>query len=246
MTAVIYLTGVTNDRIEPTIIAQGDGLMIQQGNSYHLRVLRYPFWAADNGCFADTWIEQEWAEWIEQLPTTRCLFAVAPDVYPDAGQSLVRGLAFAPEMRALGFPVAVVAQDGAERLHWPWDELDCLFIGGEKRTPGWKEWKESEAAAELAREARNAGKWVHMGRVNSERRYMAADRMGCLSVDGTFIKYRKRKLQTDSAGERHGRGEAELAKWHAASANSPTLWTWESPSHAAHKAALPEPRKESK
>ena len=51
------------------------------------------------------------------------------------------------------------------------------------------EWKESKAAAALSRAARSAGKWVHMGRVNSLRRFERARYMGCHSADGTYIKY---------------------------------------------------------
>lgn len=163
----MYLTGVTNDRDEPTLIAHGVGLMVQPGNSYHLRVGRFPFYAADNGCFADKWVEDAHLAWLDRLTRDRCLFAVSPDVYPDAAESLARGLSYAPLLREMGFPVAVVAQDGAEALTWPWDELDVLFIGG-ARTPNPRhEWKLSAAAADLAGRARAAGKWVHMGRVNS-------------------------------------------------------------------------------
>jgi hypothetical protein len=186
---MIYLSGSTNDVIEPTFIDAGIGLMCQPGNGYHHRIPRYPYWAADNGCFADKWEWSSWMDWLAYLPTKGCLFAVAPDVYPDARASLERGLQYTDLIRSMGFPVAVVAQDGAESLSYPWEEFDCMFIGGAKTPNPRDEWKTSEAAASVCKAARNAGKWVHMGRVNSYKRLERARAMGCLSVDGTYIKH---------------------------------------------------------
>lgn len=92
----------------------------------------------------------------------------------------------------------------------PWDEFDALFIGGTTR------WKLSEAAHELAAEAKRRGKWLHMGRVNSWPRMQIASAMGCDSVDGTYLKYRQR--------EGEGVGEAEIAEWLAALERQPILW----------------------
>ena len=50
-------------------------------------------------------------------------------------------------------------------------------------------WKLGPAAADLAGQARNRGKWVHMGRVNSLRRLSYAQAIGCHSVDGTYMAY---------------------------------------------------------
>jgi hypothetical protein len=234
---VIYLTGVTNDTDEPALIKAGIGLMAQPGNSYHLRIDRYPWWAADNGCFNDRWTEDPWMRWLEKLPRERCLFAVAPDVYADAQGSIDRGLPYMPIIRELGFPVALVAQDGAENLSLPWDEFDALFIGGEKKNP---EWKTSAAAEKVARRARGHGKWVHMGRVNSLLRMERARAMGCNSVDGTFIKYRRRKRATDNDGDRDLRGAGELAlsgEWLAANPMLPPFSTFEGHAHPIHREA---------
>lgn len=46
-----YLTGSATVGAEAIAFERGIGLMIQPGNSYHLKVERYPFWAADNGAF---------------------------------------------------------------------------------------------------------------------------------------------------------------------------------------------------
>jgi hypothetical protein len=79
--------------------------------------------------------------------------------------------------------VAFVAQDGLESLTVPWDDFDVLFIGGTT------EWKLGPQARALVADAKARGKWVHMGRVNSERRYRYAHAIGCDSVDGTYLTF---------------------------------------------------------
>jgi hypothetical protein len=46
----------------------------------------------------------------------------------------------------------------------PWDEIVAVFVGGDD------DFKESSTAVELAKEAKDRGKWVHVGRVNTVRR----------------------------------------------------------------------------
>lgn len=210
---MIYLTCSTNDEDEPDLITAGIGLMCQPGNSYHLRVGRYPFYGADNGCFAARWKEDAWLRWLEPMDASTCLFAVAPDVYPDAEATLERSRHFFDLIREMGFPVALVAQDGAEHLDLPWDDFDALFIGGEQKPGGKGEWKVSDGAAALVRRARLHGKWVHMGRVNSMKRIAIARGMGCNSADGRFIAFRRRKRARDEGDERESRGAAEVDEW---------------------------------
>jgi hypothetical protein len=142
-------------------------------------------WCADNGCFSDNFDEDKWWSFLERnahdAPT--CMFATAPDVVGDAAATLARSLPFLPKIRALGYPAALVAQDGLEHLDVPWDDFDCLFIGGST------EWKLGAAARSLVRQAQHLGKWVHMGRVNSEKRYRYAHAIGCDSADGTFLTF---------------------------------------------------------
>ena len=181
-----YLSGATGDAsIARRLAADGIGLMVQPGHSLHKRIDWFPFWAADIGKKfspdADAYLD-----YLDRLPRTP-LFVVSPDHFPDAAESLRRGLEYAPIIREMGFKAAVVAQDGAENLHWPWDELDCLFLGGVPGEPK-SEWKVSAAAEGLALRARNAGKQVHMGRCQPGR-LLRARQMGCTSMDGTYVKY---------------------------------------------------------
>jgi hypothetical protein len=151
-------------------------------------------WCADNGVFGGTYPgDGAYLAWLadrRHLAST-CRFVVAPDVVrgpdgelaPDAAATLARSAPMLAQIRALGFPAALVAQNGLEDLDVPWDTFDVLFIGGDDA------WKEGPAAATLAAEAKARGKRVHMGRVNSLRRLRVAQAMGCDSVDGTYLAF---------------------------------------------------------
>lgn len=144
-------------------------------------------WCADNSCFGKGYPgDEKWLAWLEKLSphASSCLFATAPDVVGDAQGTLDRSVPLLPAIRALGYKAALVAQDGLEFLTVPWDEFDCLFIGGTT------EWKLGPAALELSLEARRRGKWVHGGRCNSRKRYFyMAEVMGCHSADGTYLTF---------------------------------------------------------
>lgn len=143
-------------------------------------------WCADNGCFGKGYPgDVEYLRWLAQHrdAATSCVFATAPDVVGDAKATLARSAPFLPVIRALGYPAALVAQDGLEELPVPWASFDVLFVGGST------EWKLGAAARRLVAEAKRRGKRVHMGRVNSGRRWQYAEAIGCDSVDGTFLVF---------------------------------------------------------
>ena len=142
-------------------------------------------WAADNDAFSK-WDEGRYRDMLVRLKGREgCLFVTAPDVVGDASQTLRNFSEWRSEL--VGFPVALVGQDGLETP--PWDEFDALFIGGTT------EWKMGAQAARLVREGKERGKWVHMGRVNSYERGRYARWLGCDSIDGTqFSWFRDTKL----------------------------------------------------
>lgn len=79
------------------------------------------------------------------------------------------------------FPVALVSQDGISNTDIPWDDFDCIFIGGSD------EHKLGKEGGWVVREAKKHNKWIHIGRVNSSRRilkFWQAD-----SWDGTCLNY---------------------------------------------------------
>ena len=142
-------------------------------------------WVADNGCFSDKWDEGKWWQFLVKNAhrVGTCLFAVAPDVVGDAAATYAKSGPWLPKIRALGYPVAYVAQDGAENHPPPWPDIDCLFLGGTDA------FKLGQVARDLVAEAKRRGKWVHMGRVNSQRRFTYARLIGCDSVDGTYLTF---------------------------------------------------------
>lgn len=144
-------------------------------------------WAGDNGRFSASasYSDARYLAWLVKMAYARgrCLFATVPDVVGDATATLALWHPMAGRIRALGYPVAFVGQDGQESLPVPWDELDVLFIGGTTA------WKLGADAARLAADAHARGKWVHMGRVNSLRRMQYAESIGCDSADGTYLKF---------------------------------------------------------
>jgi hypothetical protein len=167
-------------------------------------------WAADNGCFTQpqAYTDDGYLAWLERMTpyADRCLFATAPDVVGDAEATRARSLPMLPRIRSAGYPAALVAQDGLTLEMVPWDAIDALFIGGSTT------WKLSEASHLLCSEARQRGKWVHMGRVNSRRRYELARSFGCDSVDGTFLAFGP------------DINEARLRSWLDHAHRSPQLW----------------------
>lgn len=139
---------------------------------------------ADNGSYGKGYPgDVAWWAWLETLPAGRTRFAVAPDVVADAEATLARSLPWLPRIRALGIPAAYVAQDGATVNSLPWAEFDVMFIGG---TTAWKLGAEARA---IVADAKRRGMWVHMGRVNSERRLRYAAAIGCDSADGTYVTF---------------------------------------------------------
>lgn len=142
-------------------------------------------WCADNGAFSDKFDEDKWWRFLVDNAdhADTCIFAVAPDVVADHDATLARSLPWLPRIRQLGYPAAFVLQDGATAETIPWQAFDVLFVGGST------EFKLGQHAATIVKEAKARGKWVHMGRVNSERRWLYAQAIGCNSVDGTFLTY---------------------------------------------------------
>lgn len=139
-----------------------------------------PVFAADNGCFngldAPAFLRLlAFLAGLERRP----LFVAVPDVVADATETLARFRVWAPMIHSLNLPVAFVGQDGLQPQQVPWDEFDAYFIGGSDR------WKLSGYSRQLVEEAKERGKHVHMGRVNSERRIYTAVRWGCDTIDGT-------------------------------------------------------------
>jgi hypothetical protein len=138
-------------------------------------------WALDNDCFQG--LDRE--AFIKMLKRFQgypgCLWVTAPDVVADAEATLTRFKMWQPVLNYFGYKVAFVGQDGLTPENTPWDLFDCFFVGGSTN------WKLGHAAWLLVQEAKDRGKLVHMGRVNSRQRLNYAISIGCDSIDGTGL-----------------------------------------------------------
>jgi hypothetical protein len=173
-------------------------------------------WAADNDCFQqlDPFAFDEMLERIRPLAgatlepdgtvrdrkrdgTSTCKFVTVPDHVGDAYATAISFERWAPALERRGLPVALVIQDGITDLDaWlerTWHRLDAVFIGGST------DFKLSATAAAVARAARDRGKWVHWGRVNTRRRIAHIIATGAAdSFDGTkYAKFRTTYLSAE-------------------------------------------------
>lgn len=182
------MTGVSSPAVREYARTHPDlGVLLQPRSKLEGHVEDFAYWAADNGCFNDkTYVgDAAWLAWLSSLTALPgiCEFVVAPDVVGDAAATLDRSAPHLRAIRSLGFPAALVAQDGLENLTVPWDDFDVLFIGGTD------DWKLGQAAARLVGQAKAHGKGTHLGRVNSYKRLRYAEFIGCDTADGTFLRF---------------------------------------------------------
>jgi hypothetical protein len=155
--------------------------------------LGFPF-AVDNGCFSG-FREKRFLAILDRQREARkdCLFVAAPDVVGSARRTLEVFDTWGPALE--GWPVALVAQDGIEDLAIPWSDLAAIFVGGSTA------WKMGPHAADVVRAARILGKHVHVGRVNTPRRYKHFCDLGANTCDGTGLSRYSWMLKRIAAAE---------------------------------------------
>lgn len=136
--------------------------------------------AIDNGCFSQTDMGRfEKLLDREKGSREKCLFVVAPDIVSSARRTLEMFEVWYP--RLCLWRVALACQNGQEDLPIPWDLIGAVFIAGDT------EWKESKAAADIVKAGLLAGKHVHIGRVNTIRRFRKFEAMGAHTCDGSGV-----------------------------------------------------------
>lgn len=158
---------------------------------------RYSDWggvfAIDNGAFS-CFQHGAFAQLLKRQEDakTRCLFVTCPDVVGSGRRTLE--LWRRRHKWVFHWPAAFVAQDGCEDLDIPWDEMACLFIGGGDP------WKDSKAAKDIVRTAKIIGLRVHVGRVNTLKRFKAFNELGADTCDGTGVSQYDHMLEAIERG----------------------------------------------
>lgn len=156
------------------------GLLVGPGKSFSRSALGAGLpYAADNNCFSGLDAPAFLRMLAALVGRPSPLFVAAPDVVADARATLRAFAVWGPLVRELGLPVALVGQDGLTPDAAPWDDLDAYFVGGSTA------WKLSRESYLLTQEAKERGKHLHMGRVNSLERIKVAAVWGCDTIDGT-------------------------------------------------------------
>lgn len=181
---MIYLSGAKNPLLLDDLAAGTIGLLNTPNTSYALDGVAV--WAMDNGCYTDSYPgDDAYLALLRRLDEhrDRCLFVAVPDVVRDADATLTQYAPMARRIRDAGWPVALVGQDGMEEREVPWHLTDWLFVGGST------EWKLGPGAESLIRQAQAHGKRVHIGRVNSAKRFRRFRALGCDTADGTALAF---------------------------------------------------------
>ena len=177
------------------------GVLTQPRSRHNYRTLAGDgiVWAADNDGFqgvdSDAYLRM--LDRISRYPTG-CKWVTVPDVVGDWKATNYNWSEWRDLVEGYGIPLAYVAQDFVPCDQVPWDEMACLFIGGTDA------YKTSDAAEGLCREAKDRGKWVHIGRVNTRGRFHRAAAMGADSVDGTKWTRWARTYRAEMLGLLHG------------------------------------------
>jgi hypothetical protein len=203
----IYLTGYIDDYTDRLKNYHDDilplGLIVQPKTyreGYLHRAGLYKWVAIDNGRFTEAgrrlFCPREYTRMIRdglERAGDHLLFATASDEPFDWAETLRLSRPWLRRIRRMGCPAALCAQEGMSMRSIPWDEFDCLFIGGNDA------FKESDLIRSTCSEAKRRRKWVHMGRVNGLRRLLIALDFGVDSVDGTYLLHEARKGRAGEA-----------------------------------------------
>lgn len=152
-------------------------------------------WACDNSAFSKPDDAKFWdmtiKAWMlnEHHPP---MWIAAPDVVGDHAKTRQLFDAWISnwefEIGHVPFPLAFVLQNGCTSEEVPWDQIAAVFVGGDD------EFKLRQCA-DLLIEAKERGKLIHIGRVNSLQRLRYCMDLGADSVDGTsFSMFPDKKI----------------------------------------------------
>lgn len=138
-------------------------------------------WCADNDAFHGLFNEATFRNWLAKMKpfAHRCVFVTCPDVVADSVTTNALWLKWALPISEIGYEPAFVIQDGQEPEKLPGSSV--FFLGGST------EFKMGAKARDCIAEAKRRLAWVHIGRVNSQRRLAYFASLGADSADGTTI-----------------------------------------------------------
>lgn len=153
--------------------------------NYNKPLIAHLPYAADNDAFNGL-NEDKYNTLLQLLNNMNPMWITAPDSVGDYKETnRLFAIWFDKICR---FPVAYVLQDGITTQDIPWDCIECVFLGGTT------DFKLSGHARNLLIYAKNKGKLVHVGRVNSIKRIKMFWDI-CDSFDGSgFSRYSKAML----------------------------------------------------
>ena len=150
------------------------------------------YWMLDNGAFSkDGFIKDYWLEWMDYMRPYQdtCICVVIPDVVGDCEKTLALFPEYAHYARERGYRVAHVTQNGMIKHMLPWDDFDCLFVGGSD------DHKMGREAGYLIEQGLKLGKHIHVGRVNTEYRLMKF--WHCHTWDGSSVSIKPDKYEEE-------------------------------------------------
>lgn len=113
----------------------------------------------------------------------RCLFVAVPDIVGNARRTseLFGMITQHRSMIPWCDKWAFVVQDGHEDMHLNWYEIKFLFVGGTDA------FKDSASAYDIVKTAKALDIHVHVGRVNTIKRYRKFASLGADTCDGSGV-----------------------------------------------------------
>jgi len=139
-------------------------------------------WCGDNDAFHGLFSPDAFLGMLDKMRpyADRCVFVACPDVVGDCAATLELWCEWAGQIMDEGYVPAFVCQDGQDPETIP-AVAEVLFIGGST------EFKMGAGARACIAEGKKRVAWVHVGRVNSQRRLAYFSSLGVDSSDGTTI-----------------------------------------------------------
>ena len=160
------------------------GVLMTPQNGNRICSLPLP-WALDNAAFSRPDDDKFWRVCMRSWDVCEYhppMWVAVPDVVGSHSETLRLFDAWCDqwltEIGYIPWRLAFVLQDGCRAGDVPWSEICAVFVGGSTRF-------KLRETGDLIAEAKDRGKLVHVGRVNTLRRLRFAHDAGADSVDGT-------------------------------------------------------------